>query len=173
MAAFFKKPSGYTSPKLRGENLGPRGRAVYAKSAIPRDEIICIWGGRILPVEEIKKMGPEGVRLSVQIDDGFVTYSDVEGISDWFNHSCEPNSGLSGQITLVALRDIAEGEEVTFDYAFCDSSDYDEFKCQCGKPSCRGVVTGRDWQNPTLQEKHFAYFATYLQKKIVKNRARR
>ena len=48
---------------------------------------------------------------------------------DMINHSCEPNCGLLGQMLLVAMRDIARGEELCFDYATCDASDYDEFRC--------------------------------------------
>jgi hypothetical protein len=33
--------------------------------------------------------------------------------SDCFNHSCEPNVGFTGQIGLLAMRDIHAGEELT------------------------------------------------------------
>ena len=36
------------------------------------------------------------------------------------NHSYEPNLGVQGQITFVALCDIAADEELTFDYAMTD-----------------------------------------------------
>lgn len=90
--------------------------------------------------------------------------------ADYFNHSCDPNCGLSSPITLVAMRDIAVGEEACFDYAMSDSSDYDEFECHCGSPHCRGVVTGRDWMLPSLQERYWGYFSPYLQRRIEKMR---
>ena len=64
------------------------------------------------------------------------------------NHSCEPNCGFLGNVILVTIRDIAAGEELTFDYAMSDGCDYDEFECRCGQPSCRGKVTGNDWMVP-------------------------
>ena len=68
---------------------------------------------------------------------------------------------------LVAMRDIAVGEEITFDYAMCDASDYDEFSCMCGVPTCRQVVTGADWRDPVLQAKYAGWFSPYLLTRIA------
>ena len=65
------------------------------------------------------------------------------------------------------MRDIEPGEELSFDYAMCDASDYDEFACLCEFPTCRGVVTGMDWRNPELQSKYSGYFSPYLIRKIA------
>ena len=83
------------------------------------------------------------------------------------NHSCEPSCGLVGATILVARRDIEVGEELTFDYATCDSSDYDEFTCLCAEPSCRGVVTGLDWTKPELQATYAGWFSPYLARRIA------
>ena len=80
---------------------------------------------------------------SIQIDeDLYLVSGETPEPGDMLNHSCEPSCGLVGASVLVAMRDIEVGEELTFDYATCDSSDYDEFECLCGEPTCRGVVTG-------------------------------
>lgn len=68
---------------------------------------------------------------------------------------------------LIAMRDIEPGEELTFDYAMCDASDYDEFNCLCGMPTCRGIVTGADWRDPVLQAKYMGYHSPYLLKRIA------
>lgn len=36
------------------------------------------------------------------------------------NHLCNPNVGVRGEITFVAMRDIKAGEELTTDYAMID-----------------------------------------------------
>ena len=36
------------------------------------------------------------------------------------NHSCEPNCGIRNACGLVALRDIKDGEEITYDYCMTD-----------------------------------------------------
>ncbi len=55
------------------------------------------------------------------------------------NHSCAPNTAFDG-LDLVALRDIAPGEELTVDYATFCGPDMREFDCRCGAPNCRGVI---------------------------------
>lgn len=62
-------------------------------------------------------------------------------------HSCDPNCAtmtvnVNGQFTIVvyAIRDIAEGEELTFDYA-CVSESEEEYRaaiCLCSSVKCRG-----------------------------------
>jgi hypothetical protein len=88
------------------------------------------------------------------------------GEGDYVNHSCNPNAGLSGQIGLVAMRDIKIGEEVCFDYAMSDTMPYDEFNCGCGSKNCRRTVGGNDWQKPVLQKRYAGYFAPHVQRKI-------
>jgi hypothetical protein len=68
---------------------------------------------------------------------------------------------------VVAMRDIAIGEELTFDYAMSDGGDYDEFDCLCESNDCRGVVTGRDWRLPELQTRYAGWFSPYLARKIA------
>ena len=68
---------------------------------------------------------------------------------------------------LIAMRDIEPGEELTFDYAMCDASDYDEFSCLCAMPGCRGIVTGADWRDPVLQAKYMGFHSPYLLKRIA------
>jgi hypothetical protein len=64
------------------------------------------------------------------------------------------------------MRDIEPGEELTFDYAMCDGSRYDEFDCYCGGAHCRGRVTGEDWRRPELWQRYEGYFSPYLARRI-------
>jgi len=115
----------------------------------------------------LEQLPPVMQHHSVQIDEGLYLAT-VDGLepADYVNHSCEPNLGLRGQITLVALRDIQPDEEVCFDYAMTDSTPYDEFECHCGLPDCRKVITGHDWKMPELWAKYQGYFSPYLQRRI-------
>jgi SET domain-containing protein len=66
----------------------------------------------------------------------------------FFNHSCDPNCESEvedGHIYLDAIRDIAPGEELTYDYALTRESEDDEeeerqYPCHCGAPHCRGTL---------------------------------
>jgi hypothetical protein len=82
------------------------------------------------------------------------------------NHSCNPNLGVRGEITLVAMRDIRVGEELTHDWATTDDDEY-SVECECGAANCRKILTGKDWQKPELQKRHASYFSAYLADKIA------
>ena len=81
------------------------------------------------------------------------------------NHSCDPNLAIHGQIVLVAMRDVAAGEELTIDWATTDDGDH-RMTCHCGSPRCRGIVTGKDWMKPELQQRYRGWFCWFLQRKI-------
>jgi hypothetical protein len=64
----------------------------------------------------------------------------------WLNHSCDPNSEVLSRwdpeaklirAWWVAVRDIAVGEEITYDYAFAPEV---AEPCHCGAPACRGLI---------------------------------
>ena len=53
------------------------------------------------------------------------------------NHSCDPNATFNEQRMLVALREIQENEEITYDYLLhpIPASPWD-FKCECKSDGC-------------------------------------
>ncbi len=160
-------PSSYLSPSLKGVGCTEKGgRAVIARCPVPEGALLVVWGGTVLTRAELE-VGSGEVRQVLQVDEDAFLVSDVEGPADWINHSCTPNAGLRGQISLVALRDIEGGEEICFDYAMSDGCDYDTFQCHCGAAQCRGMVTGFDWQLPELRERYQGHFSPYLEHRFV------
>lgn len=156
------------SPKLQAGPFHHKGGCgVIAIQPIRKGELLVLWGGRIITEAEIDPTIPQFTQRVLQVEEGLYLYDPLlNDPADCFNHSCDPNAGLSGQVGLVAMRDIAEGEEISFDYAMTDGSNYDEFECACGAPHCRGKVTGQDWMLPELQKKYAGYFSPYLQRRI-------
>lgn len=158
----------YLSPKC---NSGPfeakGGCGVFAAQLIHKDELVCLWGGRIISEDELDPNMPNFTQRILQIEEGLYleTPSALEP-ADCFNHSCDPNLGFTGQIGLRAMREIKSGEELTFDYAMCDGSPYDEFDCYCGGSSCRGRITGEDWRRPELWRRYEGFFSPYLARRI-------
>jgi hypothetical protein len=106
---------------------------------------------------------------SVQIEDDLhlVTPPDDIGIADFVNHSCEPNALLSGQISLIAARDIAPGEEIRFDYATSDADWFDPIRCLCAARSCRGWIRADDWRRPELRQRYGTAFSPYLLRRLA------
>jgi hypothetical protein len=159
---------GYISPKLTIHSCPQKeGLGVFALQALDEGELLCVWGGRAVPTPDFMALSDEQKAHSLQVAEEVYLVTDAEREPvDFFNHSCDPNAGLRGQICLVALHPIAAGEEVCFDYAMSDGSPYDEFECHCGSPACRGVVCGDDCKRPELQQRYAGYFSPYLQKRI-------
>jgi len=158
----------YLSPKVTAQpHCDKGGCGVYASEKIYKDELIVLWGGRILMEDEVDPDMPNFTQRILQIEEGLYleTPENLEP-SDCFNHSCNPNAGMTGQIGLAAMREIDPGEEICFDYAMCDGSNYDEFDCSCGEETCRGKVTGSDWSIPELWARYAGYFSPYLQRRI-------
>ena len=78
------------------------------------------------------------------------------------------------EVTLVATRDIAAGEEVTLDYATFEIDPQWVIPCGCGASTCRGIVTGFDWQLAHIQaryEGHMSPFIKHLIEQRNKQRA--
>lgn len=60
--------------------------------------------------------------------------------NQYLNHSCDPNSGINGRVTMMAIRNIKEGEEITVDYSTIEGDDLWEMKCTCGEKNCRKII---------------------------------
>jgi D-alanine-D-alanine ligase len=71
------------------------------------------------------------------------------------NHSCQPNTAYEG-LNIIALRNIGEGEELTLDYASFLDEHMEPFKCRCGDPNCRGLITGIPQNSVTMREQKMA-----------------
>lgn len=157
----------WLTPKAQARPAGDKGWGSFVLEPIHRGETVAAFGGWVVPREVLATMSADRQGRSIQVDeDLYLVPSDEREPGDMLNHSCEPNCGLAGSQLLIAMRDIEPGEELTFDYAMCDASDYDEFVCLCQQPNCRGVVRGTDWRDPVLQAKYMGYHSPYLMKRI-------
>jgi hypothetical protein len=163
----FNQPTCYMSPKLEGTSrTNNKDRGVFARQWIRTGELLMVWGGEVITAEQLTQLDVMSQRITLQVEEDLYMVPSHEGPADWVNHSCDPNAGMSGQIVLVAIRDIALGEEICYVYAMSDGSPYDEFECSCGASNCRRRVTGDDWRRPDLWERYAGYFSPYLQRRI-------
>ena len=159
----------FFSPKVEKRKSSIDGRGLFAKQQIKAGEIVVVKGGYILTKaqrDEIGlELGPAEIQITEELFIGPATKRQREGGMMHLNHSCEPNLGLQGQVVYVALRDIEANEELTFDYAMT-ADEPDEMTCRCGSRSCRGTITGFDWQKPEIQKKYDGYFSWFIQRRI-------
>ena len=106
-------------------------------------------GEEICDIDGVTWRDGDGVddRYSLWIDDG--VYFDMVDQTRYINHSCEPNvevcTGIAddGQVwaTIVALKPIAIGDELSYDYAF---PEHLAEPCRCGRERCRGLIIDED-----------------------------
>jgi SET domain-containing protein len=95
--------------------------------------------------------------------------------ASYMNHSCDPNCYFKMKSIAVydvhALRDIAEGEELTHDYT---ANSIDQFagqgfwvlECQCGSDNCRGKVAGDFFEMPEeWQAVYYPYLPPSIKRK--------
>ena len=63
------------------------------------------------------------------------------------NHSCDPNCEVNittRAIWIVALRNIRDGEELTYNYGYAYEPDsYRDFPCHCGAKHCCGYILAK------------------------------
>jgi len=155
--------SSYLSPGLIEQQAGgAKGIGTFATRSFNKGDILAAFGGDVMTYSELSGCSPERKSNCVQISKYLYLVPTRVGPGDHINHSCTPNAGIHGHLLLVAMRDIRPDEEICYDYAMTDTSDYDEFTCLCNSPQCRGTITGNDWKLPQLQERYKGYFSSYV-----------
>ena len=78
-------------------------------------------------------------------------------LDDFVNHSCDPSTGLRltpNGYRMVALRDIAPGDELTYDYSTYISGTPERMTCACGAAACRGTIGAFETLPPPLQRRY-------------------
>jgi len=131
-----------------------------------------VKGGHIVDRKTLReritpRLGPVEIQIGQDLFIAPVTDEERELSMLYSNHSCNPNLGVRGEITFVAMRDIRVGEELTHDWATTDDDEY-SVECECGAANCRKILTGKDWQKPELQKRYASYFSAYLADKIAR-----
>lgn len=163
----------HISKKTKVAKSPIEGRGLFAMKPIRKGEIIAIKSGHIIDWKNFKKYEKLIGESYLQIDDEFILAplrkSEIEKVMMFLNHSCEPNCGVRGEITFVAMRDIQRKEEITIDYAMIDDDEY-VMKCDCGAKKCRKIITGKDWKREDLQCKYGNHFSAFLLAKMNKHK---
>lgn len=150
-----RKPApGTIQGRLQVRASGVHGKGVFALVPIRKDELVVEYVGEVITWPEALRRHPHDPSqpdhtFYFHLSDELVIDGNVNGnASKWINHSCDPNieaDDESGQVYLLALRDIAPGEELFFDYGLVIEERYTpalkkRFECRCGAKTCRGTM---------------------------------
>ena len=149
------------SPRIIVRNSPIHGRGVFANRGIPAGTEIITYKGRLLTHDEADARfggnSEEGHTYLFTLNEHYVIDGDDQGNSArWINHSCSPNCRAvtiehdSGEperdrIVIESLRDIAKGEELSFDYGIVLDVPHTKARkriwaCRCGSPACTGTL---------------------------------
>lgn len=113
-----------------------KGRGVFAARAFAIGETV-VRGRPIAPSDR---------RTSHSLQMDWNRHVLFDEPSCLINHSCDPNTGVrdnpQGGYDFVALRPIAPGDEISFDYATTEYESIAVAECRCGARNCRGKSGG-------------------------------
>src|SRR5947208_7065717 len=142
--------SSWLSPKTEKRTSPIEGRGFFARDTIRAGEIVAVKGWVVMDAAALARVRDEVAPAEIQIEDGLYIApgraEDVDANLLCLNHSCNPNVGVRGQITFVAMRGVPEGAELTIDYAMIDGDPAERMACACGAPECRTIIPGSDWR---------------------------
>ena len=156
-SAVARQPAVAVTPRRRTQvrRSGVHGRGVFANVPLQAGERLFEYTGEVISWDEAQRRHPHDPSnpnhtFYFQIDSGQV----IDGLhggnsSRWINHSCAPNCEAEetdqGRVFIYALRDIAAGEELFYDYGLMVEERYTprlkaDYACHCGAPNCRGTL---------------------------------
>jgi SET domain-containing protein len=143
-----------SSRRIQTRRSGVHGKGVFAVQDLAEGETLIEYVGEVIPWPEALRRHPHDPAqpnhtFYFHIDDGRVIDAKVGGNSSrWINHSCQPNceaDEASGRVFIKALRNIAAGEELFYDYGLVIDARYTkkllaDYPCWCGAGNCRGTL---------------------------------
>lgn len=113
----------------------------YTTRPIRKGTLIIEYVGEYLTYEQADDLYDDFPNTYLFGLDGGKKIIDGFGVACFVNHSCQPNcetDQIRGKMWIIALRDIAAGEELTYDYNLFDGED--DAPCLCGSKRCRGSL---------------------------------
>src|SRR5436309_1551016 len=123
------------------------GRGVFATEAIPQGTCLVKCAGWLATSAELDDRW-----LAMQVGSDLWLCSAGDCLDECINHSCDPNAGfVAGKPVLYALRDIAVGEQIAWDYSTSIAEAGWKLECSCGSAKCRQIV--RSWCELTALER--------------------
>lgn len=143
-----------------------KGRGLFASRDVPKGTLVM----SSIPLSLNSQRGSH----TIQVD--WKTHLRMDLPAVLVNHSCAANLGITDQRNAVGydfwtLRDIREGEELTWDYETSEWELAEPFECACGSPLCRGRLRGFKHAGSLVRKRYGdAYIAGYLKKGVPHDR---
>lgn len=160
------------SRNLTVGNSDIQGTGLFASQSFERGTVIALISGK--KVKLLSKSKAESLSIPTWYGLGRSIWLDpTNTIFEYLNHSCNPNAAISGTKTLVAIKSIGRGDEVTIDYSMTDADPLWEMNCSCGSNSCRKVIKAITSLPTDIVKSHMPYIPRYFQRIYLKHHIRR
>ncbi len=167
----FKKKSGLSEFGIFTDKPISAGTVLFSYDEWVEDEVLG-WSVLdlaqldLLPVSDRERF----LRYAYDVDFGKIigtfNWDYARNISNFMNHSCDPNMMYDTGDNIIARREIRSGEELTVDYGcFVVNVDQD-FICSCGSSNCRKMIRKDDWK--FLVSEYGYHFPTFMHNEIRK-----
>ena len=152
-------------PALLSGRSRIHGSGVLTSAPLKRGEKLMEFGGHAISANRLTTgefrtrsvwLVREGLYLGLRVNDP------LPSLDENLNHSCQANGWLFDEVTLLARRDIAAGEEITLDQGTWNFEDkdyvWDRNYCSCGARVCRRKLTPVDWKLTVVQGRYRGHF---------------
>jgi len=119
---------------------------VFTTTPIRKRTRIVEYDGERITNEEAERRYDGASRTYLYAMEDGKTVIDGNSLGAFLNHSCDPNcevDEIAGRVWIYAIRNIAAGEELVWDYSL--HADTEPAPCHCGSPNCRGTMYSEDW----------------------------
>lgn len=157
----------WLSPKARVGDSPIQGRGLFAAEPFAAGEVVKVLGGVVMDDAAFREWAEGRDRYdALAIDEDLnlvLPPGDPAGLG---NHSCDGNTVMGDEVTVVARRAIPAGEELTVDYALMTVHEDWSMSCRCGAPFCRGVIRGGDWRLAEVQDRYPGGFSPFINQRI-------
>ncbi len=161
-----KNISFYLSSRVTVDKRDRMVSSLYATAPIMKDELVAMRGGSIFQSDELPELPQEYLNFAVQMEENLFLIPDSQSAleeNSVIRHSCNPNMGFSGQMGIVAMRDIMPGEELTIDYSMAHTK-MENTACECGASNCRREIGGEDHMHPDVRSRYRGYFPAWMER---------
>ena len=141
-------------------------KGLIAVEPIHKGEIIAVSDGDVFYADLDSQLPDIARNTAYQFHEKWYRDGKPTSYARFINHSCEPNCGIKNLFQIVTMRDIAAGEELTFDYGMVCNSDWEnpEGSCLCGSPNCRGKILPYRGLPQSVKDRYKGYISEWLEK---------
>ncbi|MBS7456707.1 SET domain-containing protein [Coralloluteibacterium stylophorae] len=147
--------------KIAARRSPIHGTGVFALVDLPKGTRVIEYKGRLLTHRQADRLyaddGETGHTFLFTLNDRYIVDGNVDGnVARWINHGCDPSCETvieedeggdrrRDRIFVETVRDVAAGEELTYDYHITLEVPHTArlkkiWTCRCGAANCTGTM---------------------------------